>query len=76
MMPRTAPRALSRTAARRQAHAESSIHPDAHLYVVVTYSPVYECKNTSRRMPWFEARTYLKEWRISRVCQLLGAGQE
>lgn len=65
-------RALTKSAARSQAHRESHMYRQGPGYIVSTWDDFYGCRMTSECLSFQVARHTLAEWRRTRTLQLHG----
>lgn len=64
-------RTTSRTAAKRQAHQESSMYRQGSGWIVSTWDDGVSCHRVTGELPYRIASTRLAEWRRDRKLQLL-----
>lgn len=61
---------MRRTAAIEQARRESSMYRQGAGWIVSTWDEGYRANVLTCEIPYWTARTYLKEWRANRVTEL------
>lgn len=63
---------ISKTAAKRQAHQESSMYRQGGGWIVSTWSDSYRLNILSNKLPHGVAARQLADWRIERAAHLRG----